>query len=626
MTDPCSPTLLPIYLAFVQSIPVTGAAPTTVLDLNDGTWCMSGESTFPPPELDWAEVSTLLVDGEEYPASAYRNRVLNLVLSVQAASTDDLATQLQLLFRQLNKPRNYLRYQPKTTGAVYFRTHRVSADTVRFITRAQNRATVSIAIPADPFAYGPKEWLAPEAISTDPAYGPTLNSNPYFETNANGWTAAGGATIARSTAQSHEGVASLSITPDGVSSVPHALADFVPVTAGQWYRASGWLYSTPGYATGVGVRINWYDAAQVYLSTGGSSPSLAAATWVQRDATMQAPDGAAYGRVIVTMSGTPSAATVVFADEVQMWLSGGGDGGSLFDITGIRGDVETPLMLRRSVVNLGDESVFAVRRRGTPANAPWLLQAEAMTMGNDTTTQTNSATFSGAGNNYTRTTFSGSPGMTDRVTASPFPTAPSVDNRGTYRVFARLRKNGTSGPVNVRLRYGGASAIVDNDTLTVTWTSPAMADLGLLSIPVGADPVHDGVSGAEIPARGLYVTLQAERTSGTDTLDVDYLLFVPADDRLAIVRWSDNPGTADQMVVDGVHDLTFGYQTSTGSVVSMTPGYHVGDLPMVSPAATNRIYHINEVAPGEAEPTWPTTITFTLWYWPRYLRVAPVTT
>lgn len=399
----------------------------------------------------------------------------------------------------------------------------------------------------------------------------------------------------------------------------------MPVVAGQWYRASGWLYSTPGYATGVGVRINWYNAAQVYLSTGGSSPALGAASWTLRDSVMQAPDGAAYGRLIVTMSGTPSAATVVYADEVQMWLSGGGDGGSLFDVTGIRGDVETPLMLRRSIVNLGDESVFAVRRRGTPALAPWLLQAEAMTMGTNTTTQTNSATFSGAGNNYTRTTF-GSPGMTDRVYASPFPSAPAVDNRGTYRVFGRMRKNGTSGTVNVRLRYGGASAIVDNDTVTVSWTDPAMADLGLLSIPIGADPIHDGVSGVEIPARGIYVTVQAERLSGTDTLDIDYLLFVPADDRFAIVHWTDGPGSADQMVVDGVHDLTYGYQSSTGSVESMTPGYHVGNLPMVSPGVTNRIYHINEVAVGTADPSWPTLITFELWYWPRYIRVAPVTT
>jgi hypothetical protein len=300
-------------------------------------------------------------------------------------------------------------------------------------------------------------------------------------------------------------------------------------------------------------------------------------------------------------------------------------GGCFMDVTGVKGDVETPLILRRSTTNRGDQSLFAVRRRSTPSATPFLAQAESLTQGTNTTTQSNSATFSGSGNNYSRCTF-GTASWATRLSANPYPASASVDARGTYRVFARLRKNGTSGTVQVRFIYGGAATMVTGEAVTVTWTTPAMLDLGLVAIPIGSDPVHDGYSAVELSARGIFMGLDAQRTSGTDTLDVDYFLFVPADDRLAIVNWSDDAGAADALYLDATHDMSYGVVLATGIVVSMTPGWHVGALPMISPAVTNRIFHINEVAPATAEPSWPTTISFDAWYFPRYLYVRPAST
>jgi hypothetical protein len=67
-----------------------------------------------------------------------------------------------------------------------------------------------------------------------------------------------------------------------------------------------------------------------------------------------------------------------------------GSNGMFFDLTGIKGDVDTPLTFEVDGTNVADSfspvSVLASRRRGTPANMPVVLQAEAMSLQNDTST------------------------------------------------------------------------------------------------------------------------------------------------------------------------------------------------------------------------------------------------
>lgn len=306
-----------------------------------------------------------------------------------------------------------------------------------------------------------------------------------------------------------------------------------------------------------------------------------------------------------------------------------GANGCYFEVTSVKGDVDTPLFLNRPVTTVGEQSLFAVRRRGTPSAMPFLLQAESMTQGTDTTTQANSGTFSGAGNNYSRTTFTTGT-MSTRLSTNKFPSSASIDARGTYRVFARVRRNGsTSTSITARLVYASSSAgagVTTNDTVSITGTTVQMIDLGMVSIPIGPDPRYNGYDNTEILVEGIYLRVEAARVGGTDTLDTDYLLLVPADDRLAIVAWSPDgtTGTADNLVLDGLNELTFGYLASSGEICSMGSPYFVGGLPMLTPNVTNRVIYINEVGPGLAEPSWPTTWSFQPYYWPRYLYVAPV--
>ncbi|MEW2442781.1 hypothetical protein [Micromonospora marina] len=449
---------------------------TVRLDLNDDvTWGATYNCDFSPPPLRSSWSSSLLVDGERQNAAAYGNRRIRLSLELKASSVDAVATELQKLARELNRPVNLLKWQPTgMTRAVYFRVLRSAETSIADYPGPGLFRTVEVTLTAEPFAYGPRENLPPVTVSNDPAQ------------------------------------------PNG-------------------------LY---------------------------------------------------------------------------------------WDVTGVKGDVETPLMIKRPVTNAGAESLFAVRRRGTPANTPFLIQAEALVQGTNTTTQANSTAMSGSGNNYSRVTF-GTASWSTRLSADPYPAQAATDSRGTYRLFARVRKNGATSTVRLRVRAEGV-VLVDASGAdiekTVAGTALQMVDLGLVNIPGTQDPVYDGVSQSEMVVRGPSIELQAERSGGSDTLDIDYLLFVPADDRLAIVHWPTGIAPGDRLNVDGLNDMTYATFEITNEVMSGVPGYHVGGLPMVSPGQDNRIFFINETTPATAEPSFPLTWTVDAWYWPRYLHVRPAST
>lgn len=305
-----------------------------------------------------------------------------------------------------------------------------------------------------------------------------------------------------------------------------------------------------------------------------------------------------------------------------------GSNGCFMDITGVKGDVETPLIIRTSTTNIvgsnDNESLFAVRRRGTPSNAPFLLQAESMTVSTDTTTQANDAAFSGAGNNYTRTTFATQPGLTTRL-ATTHPAGASQDYRGTYRVFARVRKTVSGDTVNVQLTWGGTLGTVTNDLVTLpAGTTIHHVDLGLMSMPPGPDPVTDGLSGTALSVTGVHVRFRAERAVGTGAqVDLDYLLFVPADDRLCVVKWGTLSGS-DSCTVDGTRDMVYG--TVSGAVNNVNIAQVEGGFPMVTPNQTNRLYFVRQVRAGAITDTIGGTNDLDVSYFPRYLYLRPAST
>lgn len=311
----------------------------------------------------------------------------------------------------------------------------------------------------------------------------------------------------------------------------------------------------------------------------------------------------------VTVSGNPAAVS-----NPMYW-----------DVTGIKGDVPAATKIVDTTAGLfGEQVALAMRRRGTPSAAPFLVQAEAMTQGTNTTTQPNDANFSGAGNNYSRCTF-GTPTMTDRLSTS-LPPSDSVDARGQYRVYARVRKSVAGDTIRIALQAGPSGTGSTNNTLT-TVTLPAvstlrMIDLGLLQIPFGADPVTDGPSGTELPVYtgAVLVDLQAARDSGSGNLDLDFLLFVPADDLFAVIDVG-NDSIAGEYAFDSHQDLA--YASSGTAVDSSSDIVVLGGLPSLAPGVTNRIYLVPLGGPTSVISG---TYTIVVTYWPRYLWVRPLTT
>jgi hypothetical protein len=298
--------------------------------------------------------------------------------------------------------------------------------------------------------------------------------------------------------------------------------------------------------------------------------------------------------------------------------------GKFFEMTGIQGDVETPIIMKFTGSEVtARQAIIAVRRRGTPSGLPFFVQAESLTMGTDTTTQANNAAFSGSGNNYTQTTF-GTSSLAKRLSSAFFPGTAGVDVRGTYRVFARLSGSAGSTTYTVQLKHGVRQIANDIKTLTNVFTNMTMIDLELMQFPEGLDPVSNGPSGSELVVAGVPFEFWASRVSGSGQLQCDYFLFMPADDRLSLVNWGASSPTT--FVYDGYARGVYGLDTF-GQVTDTLTSYHTGDVPMITPGVTNRICYINETTLNPpVQDHVSTTITINVSYWPRYLYVRPVST
>lgn len=304
--------------------------------------------------------------------------------------------------------------------------------------------------------------------------------------------------------------------------------------------------------------------------------------------------------------------------------------GCFLDVTGVKGDVEAPAIIRwpSSAIVDDRETVFATRRRGAPSGAPFLLQAEAMTQGTNTTTQVNDVNFSGGGNNYSRCTFTTAT-MQTRLSILDLGT-PSVDLRGRYRVLLRYRKNTSTDGINLQLRWGDADgwAPIDNDVYaTPNITTITTAHLGEISIPVGQDPVVDPATGVEMVVSDSFsLALRAERTSGAGTIDFDFLLLVPADDRFGIVHWNDDSTSpTDHWILATVNGSSSAHARDSSDQIISAGAPILPSLPMLSPNQTNRIYMLRSTRPADA---WNlTTIpNVSISYQPRYLSVRPAAT
>jgi hypothetical protein len=154
-----------------------------------------------------------------------------------------------------------------------------------------------------------------------------LNSNPTFATTVSPWTALNGATITRSSAQTHGGFAfSGLITPNGSTANPYAESENVAVdpgsaVAGQtvYYWVNGWVYSTSGFTISLG--INWFDNNGGFVANSNNGVVVPAATWTFLNNYFAAPATAAFAGINPAYFGTPAAANTLFLSNVFLTLA-----------------------------------------------------------------------------------------------------------------------------------------------------------------------------------------------------------------------------------------------------------------------------------------------------------------
>lgn len=147
-----------------------------------------------------------------------------------------------------------------------------------------------------------------------------INLNTDFEAGVANWTAIGG-TLTQDLLFIKNGLASAKLVPDGVTATVRMDSDQQAVTGSTAYQATGWLACAT--ARTVQLNINWYDAAHVFISTSTLAVAVTAATFTFMTNIALAPSNAAYASVIPTLTGTPTAADYLNADDVQLAQTGG---------------------------------------------------------------------------------------------------------------------------------------------------------------------------------------------------------------------------------------------------------------------------------------------------------------
>lgn len=208
---------------------------------------------------------------------------------------------------------------------------------------------------------------------------------------------------------------------------------------------------------------------------------------------------------------------------------------------------------------------------------------------------------------------------------------------GSYRVFAIVRggatdTDGNTWEAELRLvtpagwsfqstetKLGRVAAWVSNSTST----PDMVVDLGVVEFPFGGRPLAPSFDAAAALAPAQLKLYLRHPLGTTDDLDVDALLWLPADDTFMAMQYADG-GTA----------RTFTADPYTGRVVVQQAGVAVSDAarvqyqgapPNVVPGVDVTLCAANVnggLGKGTAATVTSLPATFTAAYWPRYLTVA----
>jgi hypothetical protein len=300
-----------------------------------------------------------------------------------------------------------------------------------------------------------------------------------------------------------------------------------------------------------------------------------------------------------------------------------------FDVS-VEGDAPTPLLIIATSTGASGAPSGLVnkwvhigaRRRGSSSAYSPLIQAENMTQGTGGVVTADAAMSGGSKSRIGFATATNTLRLSDTFPENG--TAVS-DARGEYIVYARCAKTVAGDVITVQLGYGSSSGTAifnDTKTLPAGAAGPYWVELGKVPVPSAGEPKYAGFAGGS-PLKVLlgFVGLWAARTSGSGSLDVDCLYFMPADDQTLMVKF---PSTDTTYAVDGTTPeggAVYSVNTALDTVNTIaTPPQIVGGggFPEAIPLQQNRFHFLRHIDPNGTVDAITDTTTLTVYYWPRW--------
>lgn len=189
-----------------------------------------------------------------------------------------------------------------------------SGTAVKIGTTSPNESWSTAGVPYDVMVSGERMTVTAMGATTTDA---TLSANG-FESGVGGWQSSNG-TLTQSSTFANSGSFSglLTVTGSPVeANIRKAFASCPRVVPGQEYTLSTFVRSVATITAA--CHIDWLDENGVFLSRNGTSGSLSSGAWASRVVTATAPAGAAYAQYGATISGSPVAGTLLYADDLVL--------------------------------------------------------------------------------------------------------------------------------------------------------------------------------------------------------------------------------------------------------------------------------------------------------------------
>jgi hypothetical protein len=143
-----------------------------------------------------------------------------------------------------------------------------------------------------------------------------LVTNPNFEVGTTGWVGRNAATIARSTAQSYIGTASLQITTSASVNNGATASPATAITVGNTYTLSAYVRTNTGTLTNCYAMIIWFNSGGTEVSRVTGTFTTLTTSWARLTATGTAPVGAVTAELSVIRN-TAGAGSIWFADAIM---------------------------------------------------------------------------------------------------------------------------------------------------------------------------------------------------------------------------------------------------------------------------------------------------------------------